>query len=106
MLLRKMWCEYSTPRDGRMLKRGRNEKGESLLHGSSEAGNTHLVCQSYNVPVEGSDELCHVEVSPFRPSQRSLNVVHAKDRVQSFRQESGTSDEGDWCARGQWSTGW
>ena len=41
-------------------------------------------CQSYDFLVEGSDELRHVEVSPFRPAQRSLNVVHAKDGVQTF----------------------
>ena len=31
--------------------------------------------------------LCHVEVSPFRPAQRTFNVVHAKHRVQTFEKK-------------------
>ena len=63
-----------------LSKRSRRESASWIIRGRKDTPG----CQSYDVPVEGSDELCHVEVSPFRPAQRTLNVVHAKDRVQTF----------------------
>ena len=63
-----------------LSNRNRRESASWIIRGGKDTPG----CQSYDVPVEGSDELCHVEVSPFRPAQRTLSVVHAKDPVQTF----------------------